>query len=387
MNRILHISIDDKFIESANWQFEQIYPGSNKFYIIVREGDYKLQYVKMHSNFEVLPENTQTLKKILIEINDYDLVVFHGLDDFRCKIVLNSGKNVKFLWSFWGYEVYNFNKYFQKNIYGNLTKKRFRHLVKKTFKRRIADSYFDTVNKIKKIYRFRAIDKIGYFGFPFEEEFTLLKKLKILNSRYTRYIRYTYYPLEFIIKDHENTAITGQNILLGNSATRSNNHLEIFEILNKLPINERKVIVPLSYGEKGYRDEILKLNSDLLPKNFEPLTKFYELEEYNGILKTCSVFIMNSYRQQGIGNIFAMLWMGAKVYLDERNTTYHYLRRKNCSVFSISRDLTATNINVFEPLGNAEINRNREILRNELSAEVLKSELKTQIDNIINNYS
>jgi len=381
MTQILHISIDDKFIESANWQFEQIYPGSNKFYIIVRNPEYELQYVKIHSNFEILPENTHTLKRILNEINGYSLVVLHGLDDFRCRIVLRSGRNVKFLWSFWGYEVYNFHPYFKKNIYGSSTKRRFRYLIKKSFKRRIADSYYDVVKKVKETYRFRAIKRIEYFGFPFEEEFTLLTKLKILNSRY---IRFTYYPIEFIIKDHENAFINGQNILIGNSATKSNNHLEIFEILKKLPIKERKVIVPLSYGDSGYSNEILKLNLELLPENFEPLTKFYNLEEYNEIIKTCSVFIMNSYRQQGIGNIFAMLWMGARVYLDERNTTYQYLKRKNFSVFSISGDLTSTNKNVFEPLNRTEINTNREILKKELSTEFLKSELKSQIDSILN---
>ena len=127
----------------------------------------------------------------------------------------------------------------------------------------------------------------------------------------------------------------------------SNNHLEVFEILSKIDLNGRKIILPLSYGDNKYRDEILKLGNVAFPRNLQPLTKFYPINEYNDIIKTCSVFIMNSYRQQGIGNIFAMLWMGAKVYLDERNTTYHYLKRINCSVFSVNKDLNPLNNDVF----------------------------------------
>jgi dTDP-N-acetylfucosamine:lipid II N-acetylfucosaminyltransferase len=381
MIKILHITIDDKFIDSANRQFERIYPGSNKFYIIIRDNGYPLQYIKMQPNFELLPENNKSLTKILNEIKDYDLVVFHGLDDFRCKIVLRSDNSVKFLWSLWGYEIYNFTRFFKNNIYGDQTKKVFKNLIQKSLKRRLTDLIKDIPGQFKKTNRFKAIKKIKYFGFPYEEEFTSLNNLKLLNAAY---VRFTYYPLEHIISDHENVKISGSNILVGNSATTSNNHLEVFEKLKCLSLGERKVIVPLSYGSNNYRDEILKLKTKILPRNFQPLVDFYGINEYNNIIRTCSVFIMNSYRQQGIGNIFAMLWMGARVYLDERNTTYTYLKRKKLSVFSISNDLVPSNENIFKPLDLAEIERNREILRKELSEDILKKELKSQIDKIVN---
>jgi len=382
MKKILHISIDDKFIDSAIWQFEQIFPGSNKFYILNYNNAKTYKFIKMQSNCELIALSEESLIRILHETKEYNLIVFHGLHDFCCEIVLRSEKKLNILWSFWGFEVYNYHKYFINNIYGNETTRKFMIKRPETLTRRLANLYNGTTKFYKKNRRFRAISKISHFGFPYKEEFTLLNELKLLNSDY---VRFTYYPLEFIIKEHENTFVSGNNILLGNSATMSNNHLEIFEILAKIDLNWKKVIVPLSYGDNDYRDEILKIGSMVLPAHFEPLTKFYPLEEYNEIIRTCNIFIMNSYRQQGIGNVFAMLWMGAKVYLDERNTTYQYLKRINCSVFSIAKDLNPLNYDVFTPLSLSEIKRNREILRKELGKEKLLIDLKNQIETIIKN--
>jgi hypothetical protein len=380
MTKILHITIDDKFIESANWQFERIYPGSNKFYIILPNGDHKLRYVKLQPNFEVLLENAETLNRLLNEVKDCDLVVFHGLDDFRCRIVLKSDAKVKFLWSMWGYEVYNYHSYFRKNIYGKFTAKTFRELISKPLRHRLLNILDEIRERKEKSNRFEAIKAIRYYGFPYIEEYSSLKELNLLNSDY---FRFTYYPIEFIVKGYENISISGNNILLGNSATMTNNHIEVFEMLKGMDLNNRRVIVPLSYGNNKYRDKLLKLGEDYFGERFTPLTEFYSLEDYNQIIRTCSIFIMNSYRQQGIGNVFAMLWMGAKVYLDERNTTFNYLKRKNCSVFSINADLKAENTTVFEPMSGSEIERNRKIMKQELGEDYLRQELKMQLEKII----
>ncbi|MBC8386742.1 MAG: TDP-N-acetylfucosamine:lipid II N-acetylfucosaminyltransferase [Actinobacteria bacterium] len=387
MKKILHIAIDEKFIESANWQFEKIYPGSNKFYIIIPDVEnYKLEHVKTHTNFEILPNNKQSLKFILDQIDEYDLVVLHNIDYFKSKIVYKSNKKIKFLWLFWGFEIYNEHKYFSKKIYGDLTKKEFfdsKHIsIKDVIKQQYdAISNFSVYRKLIKL---KAIKKIKYFSTIIKEEYDLLKNLNIISSEY---IKFSYYPLEFIFKNHEDIYIAGNNILLGNSATETNNHLEAFEILKNCNLQNKKIIVPLSYGNMEYAKQIIKTGKTTFGTLFEPLTEFMSLNEYNNIIQSCDILIMNAYRQQAEGNIFAMLWMGAKVYLDERNTVYNYLKRIGCLVYSINKDLKPENKNAFSPLNKNEIERNREILKNEIGKESLLNNLKKQIDKILyNNY-
>src|SRR5690606_10212357 len=98
------------------------------------------------------------------------------------------------------------------------------------------------------------------------------------------------------------------------------------------------------------------------------------------------IVVMNHYRQQAIGNILAMLWMGAKVYLDEKNTFYHYLRRKQIHIFSVEKDLNPDNTNALKTLGAEEVAHNRTILMSEISFENLKTDLKKQLTAIVNEY-
>ncbi|MDZ7680670.1 MAG: hypothetical protein U5J63_02895 [Fodinibius sp.] len=68
-------------------------------------------------------------------------------------------------------------------------------------------------------------------------------------------IPFTYYPIEYVIKNDELRA-SGSNILLGNSSSATNNHLEAFELLQNLELRDRKVVTPLSYGCHKYAKAI-----------------------------------------------------------------------------------------------------------------------------------
>ena len=63
-----------------------------------------------------------------------------------------------------------------------------------------------------------------------------------------KYFKFSFYPIEFLYNNEIDTSNSGNNILIGNSRSYANNHLEIFSILSKFNIANRKVIVPLSYG-------------------------------------------------------------------------------------------------------------------------------------------
>lgn len=62
--------------------------------------------------------------------------------------------------------------------------------------------------------------------------------------------------------------VSGENILVGNSATPTNNHIEIFRILSRLRLPESsKIVVPLSYGDVHYREKIVELGIEFLVIN------------------------------------------------------------------------------------------------------------------------
>ena len=189
------------------------------------------------------------------------------------------------------------------------------------------------------------------------------------------HIEFTYYPIEFTFKNNQDIEL-GNNILVGNSATPTNNHFEVFELLSKFSLEERKIITPLSYGNKVYAEKVKRLGDNMFKDNFFPITEFMTLEKYNKVIQQCGVVIINTYRQQAVGNILSMLWMGAKIYLDNKNTFYKYLKRKGFFIYSINDDFKIENFKVLGLLTKEEKIHNKQILKREISTERLFSILK-----------
>ena len=85
-----------------------------------------------------------------------------------------------------------------------------------------------------------------------------------------------------------------RRIVIGNSSTDSNRHLELFERIKHLDLTNVNLYCPLSYGEKEYRDEVIKRGYELFGNHFHPLTEYMMYEEYVQFLSTCDVGIYNN---------------------------------------------------------------------------------------------
>lgn len=134
------------------------------------------------------------------------------------------------------------------------------------------------------------------------------------------------YTSNLFSESHTNQLDTGVvDIQVGNSADPSNNHLEIFEKLAKLPSNNFHVHVPLSYGDKKNAELIIEQGRKLFGGRFKPLVEFVPLDQYRQFLATIDIAIFNHNRQQGLGNLVSLLGMGKKVYLRRSISTVDLL--------------------------------------------------------------
>lgn len=377
--KILHLATDEKFIDSAHWTFSQAFKDSNDFYVCLFNKENDVEYInnRDHVTFVYYKEFKS---KILSIVQDYDLVVLHGLDFIKSQIVL-SCPNVKFLWIFWGGEIYNNNKSGLNNILG---KDSIKLVPNKGIKGKIREllriCYYYLRYRIGSSEQaiLKASRKIDIFGNLLKEDFDLLLENNILKSN-CKFIDFCYYPQEFIFKGMDDDFVNGSNILLGNSSSVTNNHLEAFKVLRKLRLsNKQKVITPLSYGDKSYASFICRRGQDYLSDHFKPLLEFMPLDEYNRIQKSCSYVIMNHYRQQAVGNVLAAIWMGSKVYLDKRNTVYHYLKRIGVEVFDVN-DLEIKGLG--DVLSKEQINDNRTSIIKQISSDIIIKRLRKQLIN------
>lgn len=368
--KIVHIATDEKFINSAILQFEKASPFPNVFYIRIKTTDaYKPLHVQTKKNVHFRTKNELLdLAKTLIPS---DLVIFHSLPSVFFDIVLALPKNTKIIWMCFGFEIYNDPLYFStKKLLGSKTKKYYQRN-KQTIAERLLENYRISFRKTKKQ---EAIERIDFIGTAFKEEFEALQKYTKTKKRL---FHFWYYPLELIINTEEPIKAARPNVLIGNSASITNNHLEAFTALKncKRPPN-LKIIVPFSYSE-DYHSSLVKITGERYFGNtILFLEDFMDLRAYNQLLKSCGFAIFYNKRQQAIGNTIALLWYGAKVFLSVDNPFYHFLKRKGVIVFNHSE------IDTESLLGKEEILNNRKILKEFLSTTTLQESLNLELMNI-----
>ncbi|MNF42841.1 4-alpha-L-fucosyltransferase [compost metagenome] len=171
-----------------------------------------------------------------------------------------------------------------------------------------------------------------------------------------------------MIRGFADSQVTGDSILVGNSASAENNHIDSFSLLHQIGVDDRKVITPLSYGDARYRDLILIKGREFLRECFEPLIDFMPISEYVRVLESCGFVVMNHVRQQAVGNIVIMLYLGAKVFVRKECPTYAYFKEQGAVIFSI-QELERNPGLLNERLDQESVNVNRKIVKRNWSKE------------------
>ena len=91
--RFLHIAPDEKFINSANFQFEKAFQDSNYFIIFNKEINYKVVKVNDDVKYEFVQSHDDNYQYVIDKFSRYDLIVFHGLSVFSSGELLWTDQN------------------------------------------------------------------------------------------------------------------------------------------------------------------------------------------------------------------------------------------------------------------------------------------------------
>jgi dTDP-N-acetylfucosamine:lipid II N-acetylfucosaminyltransferase len=376
--KIVHLVRDDKFIDFAFETFEEVYPGQNKY--ILLSFTKKLKYLKK-TPVEIINPIKFIFQNMFIDEDQVTLI--HWLDYKKIMWLFFLKNPKKISWIGWGADYYNlFNT--ADSLMLPLTKDAFlknkQTSLKTSFKYSLvysAKSFFITVFKLI------SMKKIRYFAPVLWRDYLLVKQSSPFDC--PEYLDWNYGNLE----DHIIAGVDPQikiqengNILLGNSSAVENNHLDAFEALSRIQLGDKKVICPLSYGDTTFKPIIKTVGHVKLKSNLMSLDTFMPLSEYNKLISSCSVVIMNHLRQQGLGNILTLMYSGSKVYLQPSNPIYLTLKIDLGAHINSMTELTPENKNVFKPLVEKEVMENRRILNNFIGKDVMKKKTKKLIETL-----
>lgn len=365
---VLNLISDDKFTPFLQGLFQEAAPLKHMFRVVAN--DNKLVFAIQNSSTEAVSNTYFASSKFKKDLEKSTCVIFHTLNLEFALAALRIPRDIPIVWRGWGFDYY---PYLESNglevllpITRSMQKKaslKTRIFTKRSPKQLLLSLLSRTVEP-SVINNFIA--RVNYFSCCVPDDLEALKKA--LPTLIAQFLPLNYYSVEDVfLRGDDVQDLFGNNILLGNSATPTNNHLEALNMLSELGMQGRKVIVPLSYGDEGYRKDVINWGEKLLGESFVPLTTFVSLSEYNKIISSCGNVMMNHVRQQAIGNISAALLRGGKVFLRSENSIYKYYSKLGMKIFTSHNDLTLANLD--SQLNQEDCTKNKTIMTNLWSRE------------------
>lgn len=277
---------------------------------------------KYKGNVEYMPKYDYF--RIHTYINHSEHVIVHSMclsTITKISILLNSKKIKKIVWVAWGKDLY------EADITNAMT---LRNCVDKRFKEKI--SYF-----------------VGIF--PPDIDYFKSKYGDYAKCFYAKYgaardddARICIKPPR-IIKISEKVARQECiNIIIGHQANPLLNHMSVLERLEKFREENIHIYIPLSYGDKSNADEVERYAKQLFDYKVTIFRDLMPLKEYNKILENMDIAIFDIKRQIGLGNIWPLLYMQKKIYLNSDGVMYNFFKKDNIQIQD-TKDLSTIDFN------------------------------------------
>lgn len=363
---------DRKFLDPIRSVFEAAAPGRHRYVVVgpLAEGQ-TLPPGAVHLR------QTTRFRDVFSSESEWDGVVIHGLPfEIVAQLVGVFPDTVAVAWYVWGAEAYEFWPALSQDL-----------LLPET--RRLADRLAPPAWKQWAPRRSwlrqrpeRAICKVAsrydFCVVPFREEYDLFVETGILRS--TQFHWGSYGSIEDYVDTSEGV-VAGDDFQLGNSASITNNHLDALPLLCGAHGASRTVVLPLTYGNGPYRDAVINAARECLGERFLPLVDFVSPDEYANLLRPCGHVVMNHRRQQAVGNIFAALWRGARVYLND-TTVCKALTRQGFEIERIDDGLGVTRATALRPCSDEQARYHRDLLRDQLSRKRVLAETADLLDRL-----
>lgn len=359
MIEIVHIVNDEKFIDTAIEIFDNIKDiVNNTFYCYAT---HPIKFISNKQRIKIFDNEISIIETI--NRSKFNIIILHSrLLSFNALNKLNEDK--KLIWISWGYDIYNQTPYhylhsypININIYKPLTLFYLRKQIslKSLIKYYVKLQFYKDISERRKFYR--RVDFLSTI-LPIELEY-----IKDFCKRYK--IKPFYFSYRRKINIQHDTCIDTsnkrRNILLGNSGAETNNHVDVLKILSTINLEDRKIIIPVSYSSnKNYITFLKQKVKELkIEDRIIYIEKFIPYENYVTILNTCEFAFFGHIRQQAIGNIYIMLRNRCRIFLYKDSFAYKQFIKDGYKIDTIE----GLNNDSLKPLNQSDIMNNLSLLK------------------------
>lgn len=308
----LHIVPDNVFINKFCDNLKELGLLENNK-IVVRSNKKKLQYIQYKVPFAKL--YSSAFRNHTGDTQQYERVYIHQFTPLLYRWVANH--HFKELnWMVWGADLYNLPSV-HAHLYEKLT-------LTEYIKRRFTFqdfAYRAKVAILHDVYRNKAYAKVKHVLTWMSSEYKFAIDHLSLRATHQFFFyenQIPYQALDKVIEGKTHVINDPPKYILGNSSTAELNHLDALQWMEENKIKS-KIYIPVSYGDTAYARFLKKYSEFYKGGEIEFVDRYMNFNEYFEFLSGADGLIMNNIRPQGYGNILMMMYLGKKVFMNEKN--------------------------------------------------------------------
>lgn len=379
--RILHLIIGHQVVERELGRYERLFPNCNDVLIFSDVGNMK--HLRKYSSCPQITHINVKRKGKQFDFSRYNYIVAHYLTTVMIDFISYAPSSIHVSWDIYGADLYN--QFLEPRGY---------------------QLQYSSLNKYLPIYQrlmnWIGLDKIiAFVRFESITQFKCVNRLyfnnitKRLDSvqigctcdgdlldqysgmRFTRFRAFNY-SLKEVLGDYYGIPFNdiASDVMIGNSASLSNNHLYVLSIIKDIDFGDSRVIIPLSYGGvQRYKNAVVKEYMKSFSNNADFIFDYMPLQEYNKLFLNLKTMIMSSWRQESVGTIVMGLYLGVKVFMSKRSPLYESYKKDGFILFELE---SSSVFDLIQPLSDEEKIHNRSLLEELYDEKVIEAELKRQ---------
>ena len=376
--RVLHLMTDWIFADGPIEVFLSC-DIHNKFVILRETDDKDIRKIQLAQYVDVVEIGTAEYEDI--KNCKWDLIWVHGLTNNHARFVLSLKQKTFVMWSTWGYDYVRFASRWLYGVHTTflwLKITPFKTIVKTILTYLVAKTGLVRFLPHLHCRFFRLVD---FYSVVISDEDQFMSRILKKTARRVDFHYIGLKPKQGEVIEFPVVDLNAKRIWIGNSATLTNNHIDVFHIVSKL--REYQVLVPLSYALHSKRDIVTdmidSIGVELLKERFCPIHDFMPFDEYKNLMSTCAVFIFAHRRQQSVGNLCLALRLGGCVIMNSCSPAYQYFTRHGVVIYSLA-ELNRRGINKILTEFRLHQRENIERYKQLRNYDKLVSEIKHSVD-------
>lgn len=363
--KILHLIVDHQVIERTLGIYDEVFPLCNDVLVFDWKPKDPIKHLTTHKNSPIVRHDGGLAYGRTFDFSGITHIIAHYLTMDMIDFIKSAPPDIHICWEIYGADLYNqFLIDYGYNIYYSSPKKYSKYSFLETYFNPVfmALLYLKGVKYVYPSQRRKQFDyiinRVNSLQYCCKYDARLVEKYAQRSIHSYEIFNYSLSDVLSELKGYD--FFDGKDIMIGNSASLSNNHFYILKFLKNIILpKDANIIMPLSYGGcQSYINDVISKYSSELSNNIIVYRDYMPLHEYNKTFTRLRAMVLSAWRQESQGTAIMGFYLGIKVFMSKKSPLYKWFKDCDFIVYPIEdshKEDLATPLKYEEKVHNREI--------------------------------